>query len=400
MESLLLYYSIFFLTFVFGIHIIWLLYCKLRHRFWSLQPVFQYYQWWNWFRQYSIIYMPVPDKNRYVNQEKITTYNWKKLSNIHLQQYSSLVQNNFLNTESVIYNPSIEDISCYFDSHNSPCFISLYTENELSKDQSMRLVRTQKLVGGITSRPLYLSFNKRNIKHIVSYVDYLCITHDSRKRNIAPQLIQTHIYNERKENANCQIHLFRRDTILSHIVPLTLFTTNVYALEDWKQPNEFRKPGYHILEVNQHTIHQFLLYLKEAPFLCTIYPHFSHIISLLSSSHIHIYLLRENNTILGCYGFRNATTLFEGNSVWDCIFSVKSDSLENHNFMIGFRHSLKKCVETEKFPFISIDGISHNGIIMNHLDVWYRPYKSYPCAYYLYNYIVAPFEPHNVFVLH
>ena len=68
--------------------------------------------------------------------------------------------------------------------------------------------------------------------------------------------------------------------------------------------------------------------------------------------------------------------------------------------MIGFRHALKKCVETEKFPFISIDGISHNGIIMNHLDVWYRPYKSYPCAYYLYNYIVAPFEPHNVFVLH
>ena len=65
----------------------------------------------------------------------------------------------------------------------------------------------------MTSRKIELTI--QNQKLDCFYVDYLCVHPDKRKQGIAPQLIQTHHYFQRRRNPNIYISLFKRENSIN-----------------------------------------------------------------------------------------------------------------------------------------------------------------------------------------
>ena len=88
----------------------------------------------------------------------------------------------------------------------------------------------KELIGVITCRPLYIT----HLNHYFSvyYVDYLCIHKHHRKKGIAPQLIQTLGYQHSKETRKHHIYLFKKETNITGIVPLTIYKTYGILLEE------------------------------------------------------------------------------------------------------------------------------------------------------------------------
>ena len=68
------------------------------------------------------------------------------------------------------------------------------------------------------------------------YVDNLCVHPDFRKSGIAPELIQTHYYNLRKNNSKIRICLFKREGDMTAIVPLTTYETTIFNVADFIFP--------------------------------------------------------------------------------------------------------------------------------------------------------------------
>ena len=64
---------IYFILAVIVLYIILLAYMKIKFSFWSIQPVFHFYNLLDWFRPNNIILKDLPEMNRYVNILDITT---------------------------------------------------------------------------------------------------------------------------------------------------------------------------------------------------------------------------------------------------------------------------------------------------------------------------------------
>ena len=77
------------------------------------------------------------------------------------------------------------------------------------------MITDRKIISAITSRPLNVLINNdknnKNTNFRVYYVDYLCVDKLYRKKGIAPQIIQTHNYNQRYLNKNIVVSLFNRE---------------------------------------------------------------------------------------------------------------------------------------------------------------------------------------------
>jgi hypothetical protein len=138
---------------------------------------------------------------------------------------TKLISQHYLQTKTIHYNPTVNNIEPYFVGHNTSTFVSRYYIDKYNNN----LEKTRRLIGVITGRPLNVSFSQKNISPIMTqYVDYLCINKAYRKMNIAPQLIQTHVYNQRHNNMDIPTSLFKREGELTNIVPLCVFNTYGY----------------------------------------------------------------------------------------------------------------------------------------------------------------------------
>ena len=84
------------------------------------------------------------------------------------------------------------------------------------------IIEKNKIIGLISSRPLTCIIGE-NILFDLYYVDYLCVDKYHRNKNIAPQLIQTHEYNQSHSNKKISVSLFKREEELTGIIPLTYY---------------------------------------------------------------------------------------------------------------------------------------------------------------------------------
>jgi ribosomal protein S18 acetylase RimI-like enzyme len=84
------------------------------------------------------------------------------------------------------------------------------TFNQL-RSGGFSLIEDKKIIGIMTSRPIHIAINNndKDAKFDAYYVDYLCVDKMFRKKGIAPQIIQTHEYNQRHLNKNIVVSLFR-----------------------------------------------------------------------------------------------------------------------------------------------------------------------------------------------
>ena len=379
-------------------------YMRLKYKFWSLQPVFHFYDLNYWFVNVGIINKNLPEKNRYVNLKKIKTLMFDEIDEITKNKIVTLIRLNYYINNENKYDPKKENIMPYFIGHNSKTYWSYFIDKELLIDnKNGRTIEENKIIGVITSRPLNVKINKTNINFDVYYVDYLCVNKYWRKKNIAPQLIQTHEYNQSYNNRKISVSLFKREEELTGIIPLTIYKTYCFPLNKINLCcNDNLSSNDVLLNCDKQNIYYLYNFINEiTDFDITIYPTISNLIELIDTKNIIIKMIISNGVFVSAYFFRKTCTYIEKDKeIISCIASINTSKLSNDEFIRGFKLSLLSIINKyNNYHYLSIEDISDNLYIINDICINTHPMIISPMAYFFYNFAYAPFKSNKCFII-
>jgi GNAT superfamily N-acetyltransferase len=396
-------------TLFFGILFILLIYIyiRLKFGFWAIQPVFHIYDIGYMLKAPGIINESLPEKNKYTNFKNIETILFSDLSSLQIQRFINLVKTNYLKNKDNIFSPQSDNIIPYLSGHNDKTFVSFYNEDyhmiDLKKGTT---ITDKKLIGIMTARPIYVFINNGNkeANFRAYYVDYLCVDKLYRKKGIAPQMIQTHEYNQRHQNKSISVSLFKRENELTGIVPICVYTTYGFPTNKWVKPNDLPGGNVALVECGPTNIHHLVdfLRLNTSRFDISIVPEIANVLELIKTKNLHIYMIIQEHNVLCCYYFRNScTNLKKSTSALSCFASInccKDVELFTHGYKVAFG----KICETSKeygFGYAVVEDISDNGVIIQNLQLKTVPEFIFPTAYFFYNYIYSTLPSKKTFIV-
>lgn len=387
----------------FGILIIFLIYIHIRvkYGFWVLQPVFHVYDFGYMFNPPGIIQHSLPEKNKYTNFKDIDTIVFSELTSIQKTRFTNLIKANYLQNKDNIFSPQSENIIPYFIGHNDKSFISFFYKDEHMIDlKKGNMITERQIIGAMTSRPLNILINnKQSPKFRVYYVDYLCVDKLCRKKGIAPQIIQTHHYNQRYLNKNIVVSLFKREDELTGIVPLCVYTTYGFSVDNWTKPVDL-SGEYKLLEINGTNfrfVYDFMR-VNSNKFDIIINADIANILELIKTKNIFVYAILCDEEIKCCYFYRKSCVQIEkGLDVLSCFASI-SDCDEDI-FIQGFKISFWKISAENFFGFCAIENVSNNNIILNNIILKTKPLIISPTAYFFYNFAYPTFKSEKVLII-
>ena len=399
---------LYLLGFIIMIIVIFFLYIRLKYKFWALQPVFHFYDVYYWFINVGVIRKELPEKNKYVNLKNITTKVFEDIDELTKKQIVSLIRLNYLRNGENVFNPKKENIDSYFIGHNAKTFWSYFSEKEILIDNKTgKIIEENKIIGVMTSRPLHVKINKGS-SFDVYYVDYLCVNKDWRKKNIAPQLIQTHEYNQSYNNKNICVSLFKREEELTGIIPLTIYKTYCFSLKNNLIRNEELDVRIKLLTGDKLNIYYLYNFINEIiknemkkKMDIIIYPEISNIVELIESKNLFIKMLVIDGNIEAVYIFRKTCTYIENEKeILSCIGSINGNILTNEEFIKGFKMSLWSIIKDNKnFKYVTIEDISDNACIINNICIKMYPIAISPMAYFFYNFAYNSFKSEKCLII-
>jgi GNAT superfamily N-acetyltransferase len=261
------------------------------------------------------------------------------------------------------------------------------------------------MVSVMTARPVHITILKgakdgEDAVFDAYYVDYLCVDKFHRKKGIAPQMIQTHHYNQRHLNKNICVSLFKREEELTGIVPLCVYSTYGFSVNKWTKPPDLH-PMYRWLEINEQTYHFLHDFMKETNhyFDIVIASDSSNILEVIKTKNIFIWAVLLENEIIAAYFYRKTCVFIEkGMEVLSCIGSINNCNNDDL-FIQGFKVSFWKIAADNYFGFAAIEDISHNHTIIQNIKKKTTPLIVSPTAYFFYNFIYSTFHANRVFIL-
>jgi hypothetical protein len=234
----------------------------------------------------------------------------------------------------------------------------------------------------------------------VYYVDYLCVDSDYRKKNIAPQMIQTHYYYQRHLNKNIYVSVFKREGNLNMAIPICVYTSYGFLISKLKFTD--LPININLIEVGKNnTTYLFdfieLNYSKFDIFLSTSV---SNVLELIKTENIYVYMMIQDQNVLAVYYFKKLCTYLEDkNEILVCYASVNCCKNEDI-FIEGMYHSIRNILT--RFPQYSqlyIEGLSDNYILINDLFKMTNSLYKIISAYYFYNYAIPSFQPEKTLIL-
>ena len=390
--------------------ILFFVYIRLKYKFWALQPVFHFYDLYYWVINVGIIRKELPEKNRYVNLKKITTKTFEGIDELRLKQLVLLIRLNYLRNGENKYAPKRENIVPYFVGHNAKTYWSYFTEPDLLIDNKTgKTIEETLIVAIMTSRPLHVKINNKRKDAIfdVYYVDYLCVNKGWRKKNIAPQMIQTHEYNQSHNNRKICVSLFKREEELTGIIPLTVYKTYCFNMANWGQPEQL-DARITLLSGDKQNIY-YLYTLINEPIIntmnnkwdITIYPEISNLMELVATKNLFVKMLVIDGNIEAAYIFRKTCTFIEKDKeIISCIASINGPTLSRDKFIKGFKMALWSIIkEHRNFGYLVIEDISDNTCIINNICVKTHPLVVSPSAYFFYNFAYSPFKSERCLII-
>jgi hypothetical protein len=433
------YLITYFFAFIILSIILFFVYVRIKFRFWALQPVFHIYDVYYWFFNVGIINKDLPLKNRYTNFKNIKTISFDILSKQNIKDFTLLVQLNYLRNKENTFTPLEENILPYFKGHNDKSFWSFYWEPELILDpKTNNIIPSEKLIGAITGRPLTVTFLKGNpetketnsnplaltsLKPLngslaltslkpflkVYYIDYLCVDKNYRKKGIAPQLIQTHEYNQSHLNKGICVSLFKREDDLTGIVPLTVYKSYCFNMRKWNCPQPM-DPKMTLLQGDKQNMYYLYNFIKErekdkeGKWQITILPDMSNLMELISSKNMFISMILIDGNIEAAYVFKKSCTYIEKDKeVICCIASMYNNSkMQEEEFIRGFKVSLWSIIErpeNKQFHYLTVEDTSDNGCIIRNIERKTHPTVVSPTAYFFYNFAYNTFKSEDVFII-
>jgi len=388
----------------FGILIILIIYSyiKIKYGFWVIQPVFHIYDIGYMLNPPGIIDTLLPKINKYCNLKNIETIVFDKLTSLQNQKFVNFIKLNYLQNKDNIFSPQLNNVIPYFNSHNDISFISFFNEeNNINDVKNKNTIVDYKIIGVMTSRPIHISIynSKKLLEFKAYYVDYLCVDKLYRKKGIAPQLIQTHHYNQRHTNKDIVVSLFKREGELTGIVPLCVYSTYGFEVTKWVKPVNLTA-DYKLIEINPQNLHFLIDFIKKtnSRFDIKINTEISNIIELIKTKNIFIYVIIVDDNIISSYFFKKSCIKIEKNmEVLTCFASI-SDT-DDSIFIQGFKILFWKIAAENNFGFAAIENISHNNIIINNIVQKTKPLIISPTAYFFYNFAYHTFKSEKVLIL-
>lgn len=413
-------------------------YVKIKYKFWAMQPVMHVYDIQYWFFKRGIIRKELPEKNKYCNFDKITTVTVtviieKKDQNL-IADMVHLIQTNYLKNAGNTFLPLREHIVPYFASHDAPAYWSFYWEDSFAQSKT-GVIEDKRLIGCVTSRPLivtiYTNYNRKKedpVTFWTYYVDYLCVHENQRKKGIAPELIQTHEYNQSHMNLSIQTSLFKRENELTGIVPLCVYDTYIFSMKGWCAPASL-DASINILRCGKENIKYLAdLIAKDDLFDIAVVNYIGNIVELINTSNIYVYMMIYEDEIVGAYFFRNPCVTIEKDkkalTCYASIFNRHANCIEHNKrdrtrwmttFVHGFKMALTSVLnilgtndkkngrkgrnDEEVYHYLVIEGIGHNSDIVDDLLIKTTPYSVSPTAYFFYNFAYPTFNSNNVLIL-
>jgi len=430
---------IYVLSAVIAVTIIIYIYIRLSYGFWYYQPVFHLYDFKYYLFPCGIIQREVPEKNRYTNL--INVYTSTSMNERKIKHFVSFIRKHFLKNENNVFLPKKINIEPYFTGHNHPCFYSFYVEDQhfyiqpdiiknttkrknnednkmdvesvVGKHTDTDIIKEKKIIGVMTTRPLHVSIYKNNAHNkedavfYVYYVDYLCVDKYERKKGIAPQIIQTHHYNQRRGNPKIQVSLFKREGNLTGIVPLCVYSTFAFSCENWIHPDSLYPP-FSLIECGGQNLNYLLDFMKtnmSVLFDICITPELYNVLELLKTGNIFIYYLLETqedgtNEIVSAYFFRRTcVSLDKGKECLSCFASIFSTKLRASLFHNGFLNSLYLLKKKVTCQILCVENISHNDMLIREIQKYSKEIVVSPTAYFFYNFAYSTFNPNKCFII-
>ena len=381
------------------------IYVRLKYKFWALQPVFHFYDIYYWFVNIGIIRKELPEKNRYINLKKIKTKCFEDIDELTKKQIITLIRLNYYRNNENKYDPKMENIVPYFVGHNVKTFWSYFVEPELLIDNKTgKTIEENKIIGSITSRPLHVKINstRKDSEFDVYYVDYLCVNKNWRRKNIAPQLIQTHEYNQSHNNRKICVSLFKREEELTGIIPLTVYKTYCFSIKNWSIPEQLNAK-ITVLTGDKQNIYYLYNFINEIKnnWDIIIYPEISNIMELVTTKNLFVKMLVIDGNIEAVYIFRKTCTYIENEKeIISCIASINGTILTKDEFIKGFKLSLWSIVKDHNnFKYLTIEDISDNTCIINDICIRTHPIVISPMAYFFYNFAYSPFKSKKCLII-
>jgi hypothetical protein len=406
-----MYYLPYITLLIFIILILITAYIKIKYRFWTLQPVFHFYDFHYYLFSSGIINSELPEKNKYCNFNSIETIKYESVSELRINKFIRFIRENYLQNNDNCYLPEKQNILAYFEGHNAISFFSFYYEDELLMNlKKGTTTPSTRLVGIMTTRPLNVTINKtkqsnrNDTRFDVYYVDHLCVDKMYRKKGIASQIIQTHHYNQRHHNRQIVVSLFKREDELTGIVPLCLYNTYGFDMFGWNKPFDLMA-RLNLVECGKSNIHHLFDFMREnsvSKFDICIQPEVSNILELIKSRNIYIYMIIEHGEVKSAYFYRKTCTFIRENCEALCCFASINcfSKRETDIFIQGYKVALWKICELDKFKFAVVEEISDNHLIVNALKMKTKPVIVSPTAYFFYNFAYHTFKPNKVLILH
>jgi hypothetical protein len=393
MIQIILYFFIILIIFFF-------IYIRLKYKFWSIQPVFHFYDFHYWIKNVGIISNELPKKNKFTNFQNIKTHTSNSLTDNQWKNIVAFIQLNYLRNKYNIFHPKLENVKNYFIGHNYPCYWSIYQIDEMIHNSNNNIIENNKIIGIMSSRPLKCIINNNNINFDLYYVDYLCVDKYYRNKNIAPQIIQTHEYNQSHSNKKISVSLFKREEELTGIIPLTCYDTYCYDIFNFTNSSELNiNINIKLLTCDKQNIYYFYHFMKEYSYKWNIYifPTISNLYNLIESKNIFIKMSVIDGEIISAYIFKKTCTYLDKNKeVLSCIGSINGEYLNNDEFINVFNLFIVSLLkENKNIHFLSIENISDNHILNNYNNYLFKS----PTAYFFYNFAHSPFKSNKCLII-
>ena len=364
---------LYILAIIISIVVLFYTFIKIRYRFWYLQPVNHYY---NWFCKRGIILSELPEKTKYTNTKNVRTYNFQKLHENDLKHILSMLE---LTKDKFVP---------HFAHTSQPSFVSIYLKNDILSNNKGLPIERQKIVGCITSRVINVSIYSYNLD--AYYIDYL----HAKKLDVEEQLFQTHEYNQSHLNKSIAVSLFRRETRLPSIIPAIKTKIYNFNLLKWSQPSPLDSCLTLVLGDKQNIYYFYNFFKGLKKWSLSVIPDMSNIMEQVATQNLYVMMIMQDHDIKAVYIFKhiNDTTL--------CLLSSIQDKIETNDFICGFFNAIKKIIEKHIYTTLLIEDLSFNGKIIDQILVKWYPTSVKDIYYYWYNYCcpTTPFEKSFIIV--
>lgn len=386
-------------------------YIRISYGFWFYQPVFHLYDIYSYMFPCGIVEYDMPKYTKFTNLQDISMYSVNELldtNNYKWKNFVHFIARQYHKTDTSYFLPREKHVTPYFTNHTHPCFISFYYDSLILEDiKEKTMIPTKKIVSVMTSRPMEIIFNRsyRRDKMSVYYIDYLCVHADYRKRGIAPEIIQTHYYSQRRKNGIIHANLFKREGELTGIVPLCLYTSHLYPLS-YDLMHGSLPPNINVIECTKSTLFYLSDFMKDnaSLFDINICCEVSNILDLINTGNYLIYFILDQDEecsrqIRGCIILKRTRVFVEKNKeMLSCIASMKEPALSDDLFYDAFRCVLSKI--KIHFSYLMIENISHNNYLINKMRSHdQQEMVVTPMAYFFHNFIYNTLPANKVIIV-